>query len=124
MVLQAAEFEAPSRPPTDIEFIVLALHAMDWKNVDIAGKVGLDPSTVSKWIKRAYDRGYFDKLPNPREFGLRLECRCKDAPIPNGEPIVCVLCTMSGFDFHPKMSAPPLPPERTKHKAGALKGGV
>lgn len=118
-----ADYEAPPKPPVDVEFLVLGSHALGWTNRAIAEELDLAESTVSDWINRAYDRGYFDHLPHPKEFGLRTECRCERDPIGNGVAIVCVSCAASGFDFHPRMNARPLPPER-KHRPGKLKGGT
>lgn len=109
--------------PVDLESVAIVCWHRGMKNREIAARLGVKESTVSRWLKRALEQGRLDPLPHPREFGTRTECRCIWSPIRPGEPLVCVSCCESGYDFHEAMKAEPLPCDRKAYRPTALKGG-
>ena len=109
--------------PIDLASVAIVCWHRGMKNREIADRLGVEASTVSKWLSRAQREGRLDPLPHPHEFGLRVDCRCIWDPLRPGEPLVCVVCAESGFDFHEAMHAEPLPKDRRAYRPSKLKGG-
>lgn len=105
----------------DRRLLVIGLYRRGVPVADICREFDVPKSTAYGWIN-AVELG---KLPDPREYAIRTEHeRCEHQPIQVGEMTVCVTCCRSGMDHRPEMHGKPLPPERTKHRPGKLKGGT
>jgi len=121
---------APARdddePAIDLRAVALALVRRRMSSSQIAEAIGVSRQTVYNWLTDARRLELLGRLPPPWEFGLRLNCTCREKPLRAGETIVCVWCGASGWDFHPGMHPDPKEapkPERKSYKPGALKGG-
>lgn len=109
--------------PIDLRSVAIVLWHKGWTNRRIGEALGKSDSTIGAWLKKALEQGRLDPLPRPAEFGLRVDCRCIWSPIRPGEPLVCVNCCESGYDFHARMQAEPLPKDRKAYRPTALMGG-
>lgn len=111
-------------PAVDLPSVALALFHKGWTNRKIAEALGVDEKRVGRWITKAVDDGLMGRLPPAHAFNTRLNCTCEENPLKAGELLVCVECQASGYDWHPKLHANPLPKDKKPPKADGLRGGT
>lgn len=109
--------------PIDLESVAIVCWFRGMSNRETAARLGVKEAKVSRWLDKAQREGRLDPLPHPGEFGLRVDCKCIADPIRPGERLVCINCCESGYDFHARMHADPLPKDRKAYRPTALKGG-
>lgn len=92
----------------------------------IAKEFGVSHTTVRRGITREKARRQLPrfKLIVPRVLTPDSPCPHK-TPIVDGEPAVCLICHVSGWDGHPDLVyTEPAEPEKPKPPSDGLKGGL
>lgn len=109
---------------------ILGLLAQGLRVWEVAAAVGCTRRTVYYALAAAGGREVLQGPPRtltptfPAAAYTR-ESRCNhDArPIKIGSGLYCPICHRTGFDWHPRMQARPLPRDRKRYSKGKLKGG-